>query len=347
MVRQHGMESSEGELELGLWLRQRRIARGLKQHVAAERAGRSGRWLIDVENGHVQPKFGDLLRLADVLGADLAEAPGVRRPRTAPDGGKLPGEEGSEAKRREFLGWIAAAAGSAALVDVERLASPSVNAAWLRDAEIVSTGLAEQRSAVEAVTLLPAVLGHLSSLEGMLPSTAEVAAKTALLAGNLLMRTRAGQAYRCFAMAESLGSPTVVAKSMNGRATLQGRRRDRSGALTLQDEAVARLGTAASVLRAGLLARRAELHAEAASDTAAMRDLESAERALNGSYEWWYFDPRTPVELGAYRGVVLSSLGRHQEAADTLTWVLERMDPSKVMWRATVVADRDAALARL
>jgi hypothetical protein len=30
-----------------------------------------------------------------------------------------------------------------------------------------------------------------------------------------------------------------------------------------------------------------------------------------------------------------------------LTWVLGRMDPSKVMWRATVAADRDAALAQL
>ncbi len=56
--------------------------------------------------------------------------------------------------------------------------------------------------------------------------------------------------------------------------------------------------------------------------------------------------PRGAVELAAYRGVVLSSLGRHG-AADALTWVLDRMDASKVMWRATVAADRDTALARL
>ncbi len=58
-------------------------------------------------------------------------------------------------------------------------------------------------------------------------------------------------------------------------------------------------------------------------------------------------DPRTPVELGGFRGVVLSRLDRHHEAAEAFTWVLERMDPSKVMWRATVAADRDAALAQL
>lgn len=57
--------------------------------------------------------------------------------------------------------------------------------------------------------------------------------------------------------------------------------------------------------------------------------------------------PRGAVELAAYRGAVLSTLGRHQEAADILTWVLDRMDPAEVMWRATVAADRDAALARL
>ena len=57
--------------------------------------------------------------------------------------------------------------------------------------------------------------------------------------------------------------------------------------------------------------------------------------------------PRGTVELAAYRGAVLSSLARDREAADTLTWVLGRMDPGKVMWRAAVAADRDAALARL
>src|SRR5215471_6807482 len=122
MIPQHRMGSSDENRELGLWLRQRRIERGLKQHVAAERAGLSRRWLSDVENGHLQPKFADLLRLVDVLGADVTEAPGVRRARTVPKARKLPEEEGSDTKRREFLGWIAAAAAVAGTADVERLA---------------------------------------------------------------------------------------------------------------------------------------------------------------------------------------------------------------------------------
>jgi len=56
--------------------------------------------------------------------------------------------------------------------------------------------------------------------------------------------------------------------------------------------------------------------------------------------------PRGAVELFTYRGALLSTLGRHREAADALTWVLERMDRSKVMWRAAVAADRDAALTQ-
>jgi transcriptional regulator with XRE-family HTH domain len=356
MMIPRGMGSSEGDRELGLWIRRRRLERGLKQHVLAERAGMSGRWLLDVENGRLQPKFADLLRLVEVLRADITEVPGVRRSRAEANARRLPAEEGTESERRQFLGWIAAAAGAAALVDVERLASPLIDAAWLRDAEVVSSGLAGQREAVEAAILLPPVLGHLASLESMLPASAELTARTAVLAGDLLLgyrapigvrtRQRLGDAYRCFVLAESLGSPAVVAKAMNGRATLHDQRGDLSLALALQDEALRRR-TAARTALAWLLARRAELHAKVGSDSVALRDMDSAEGALDGPEDWWSMGPRGTVELAAYRGVVLSSLGRHREAADTLTWVLDRMDSSKVMWQATVAADRDAALARL
>lgn len=350
------MAVSQDDRELGLWIRQRRLERGLAQHVLAERAGLSRRWLVDVENGHLQPKFADLLRLVEVLGADLTEVPGVRRSRTAPAGRNLAGEEGAEVKRREFLGWIAAAAGAAAVVDLERLASPIIDAAWLADAEMVSLGLAGQREAVEAAVLLPAVLGHLASLEAALPASAELTARTAVLAGDLLLgyrapigartRQRLGEAYRCFVMAESLGSPAVVTNSMNSRATLYDQSGDLASAVALQDEAVRRgVGTRANM--ACLLARRAELRAKAGDDTAALHDLDGAERTLDAAHDWWFDNPRSAVELGGYRGFVLSTLGRHRDAADALTWVLDRMDPGKVMWRATVAADRDAALAQL
>lgn len=351
MMAAHGMGKSETD-DLGLWIRRRRLDRGLTQLVTAERAGLSRRWLVDVEGGRIQPKFADLLRLVDVLGADLMEAPGVQRRSQPPGARKLPGQEGIETKRREFLGWIAAAAGSAALVDVERLASPVADATWLRDAEIVSMGLAAQRSSVERDALLPAVLGHMASLESMLPASAELAARTALLAGLAAVRPsgrgRSAHAFRCYVLAQSLGSPSVAAKAINGQAMLCSRAGDLSRALTLQDEAVALSAKGPHpTLRAGLLARRAELLAEAGQDAAAMRDLDAAERVVGAAYEWWHLDPRTSLELAAYRGAVLGRLGRYLEAAETLTWVLERMEPSKVTWRATVATERDAALAQL
>jgi HTH-type transcriptional regulator / antitoxin HipB len=296
MIVEHGMGSSDGDRELGLWIRQRRFERGLKQHVLAERAGLSRRWLVEVENGRLQPKFSDLLRLVEVLGADLMEAPGVRRSRPGADVRKLPAEEGEEARRREFVGWIVAAAGSAALVDIERLASPFVDADWLRDAESVSAGLAAQREAVEAGVLLPAVLGHLAALEAVLPASAKLTARTALLAGDLLLgyrapigtrtRQRLGEAYRCFILAESLGSPALVANAMNSRATLYDQRGDLSVAIALQDEALRRGATARANI-ACLHARRAELYAKDGRHAAAMRDLEHAEQALGRPHDWW------------------------------------------------------------
>lgn len=340
------MVSSHGDRQLGLWVRQRRIERGLTQHVLAELLGRSQRWLVDVEAGSLQPKFVDVLGLVDALRADITEVPGASRARRPPDPRKLVGQEGDETNRRDFLGWIATAAGSAALVDVERLTSQVVDTAWLAEADLVTAGLDAQRSAVAAASLLPAILGHLASLEGRLPASADATAKAALLAGNQLMETQPGLAYRCFVLAESLGTATVRAKSMNGRAALYGRNGDLPHALSLQEEAIGLLGRTSPMLCAALLARRAELHAEMGHDAAAMRDLDAADRAMTGQYEWWYGDPQTPAELGAYRGAVLTTLGRYGEAADTMTWVLDRMDPSKVLWRAAVSADRDAALAR-
>jgi hypothetical protein len=98
---------------------------------------------------------------------------------------------------------------------------------------------------------------------------------------------------------------------------------------------------------ARVFAHRAEWHASNGGDAAAMRDLDSAESTLAGPEDLWSMSPRGAVELAAYRGAVLTTLGRHREAADALTRVLERMDRSKVMWRAAVAADRDAALAQL
>jgi len=54
-------------------LRNLRMARGLKQIVAAERIGRSEHWLVDLEAGKVDPRLSDVAALAALYRTDLAE----------------------------------------------------------------------------------------------------------------------------------------------------------------------------------------------------------------------------------------------------------------------------------
>jgi len=57
--------------DLGEQLRNLRIARGLKQTVAAERIGRSEHWLVDLEAGKVDPRLSDVAALAALYHTDL------------------------------------------------------------------------------------------------------------------------------------------------------------------------------------------------------------------------------------------------------------------------------------
>jgi 8-oxo-dGTP pyrophosphatase MutT (NUDIX family)/DNA-binding XRE family transcriptional regulator len=67
---------------LGEQLRSLRIARGLKQTVAAERIGRSEHWLVDLEAGKVDPRLSDVTALATLYHTDLVELfRGPRKPR--------------------------------------------------------------------------------------------------------------------------------------------------------------------------------------------------------------------------------------------------------------------------
>jgi tetratricopeptide (TPR) repeat protein len=257
-------------------------------------------------------------------------------------------ETEGDTRRREFLTLLATMAGSSLSgIDLERLAPPEADSRWLEGAESVSAALAAEGQHIEASSLLPAFLGHLRSLESGLPATGELTARTTVVTGIALSNAgRRAVAYRAYALAIALGSDPVKAKALNGQARVHEVRDDRPAALAHQDEAI-RLASGAPRLRAGLLARRAELHAVGSDDLAALRDLEAAQRDMTGTFEWFYDVPENDVELGAYRGCVLATLGRHREATEAFEWVLARMDPSKVLWRARVAADRDAVLMQL
>jgi len=125
---------------------------------------------------------------------------------------------------------------------------------------------------------------------------------------------------------------------------------DSAHALAHLDEAATAAGhqiQTPSRLRVTVLARRAEERAAAGDATGVVRDLEAAHESLAIPSEGIYFGPRNEVELGALRGACELLLGQHRQAVTTLHATAERMDPSLVAWRAAVLADQGAALARM
>jgi transcriptional regulator with XRE-family HTH domain len=107
-----------GDRALGHRIRRFRNELGLSQQVTAHRIGRSGRWMIQVENGRADPNYGDLVNLAEVLevGIDAlvldprAATASGRAVKTAGDAGIMswdawigPADRSDAMKRRRFL----------------------------------------------------------------------------------------------------------------------------------------------------------------------------------------------------------------------------------------------------
>jgi transcriptional regulator with XRE-family HTH domain len=356
-----GIDSMEGDNEFGLWLRKRRLERKLTQGQLGDLADLSRRWLVEIEAGRAEPTFSAGLRLIDALDADVTDVPGLSRyrSRARPSAAKLASE--ADTNRRELLQGVLAALTGADLIDLERLASivsaSQPDAITVREAEAVTALLKAQWYTMRPAALLPSASTHLAALKSRLPGSRDlcsVAGWTALLAGALLGKVhRRGDAYSQYALAEALareaGDSALLATVLVKRRGLVYWRRGGNGdphrALDLLGQAEATVGPAAPpLLRTVILATRAEDRATVGDETGCLRDLEAAEAALQPSADH-SFGPRAPAELGAVRGACESLLGRHQDAVETFDWALREMDPAFAAWRATVAADREAALA--
>jgi transcriptional regulator with XRE-family HTH domain len=352
------------ESDFGLWLRKRRLERELTQRELADLSGLSRRWLVEIEASRAEPTLSAALRLIEALGADIRDVPGVSRSRarSVVVRGKL-GSEEAEARRRELLLRTLALLVGSNVADVERLeslataASARVDPVAVRDAEAVTALLMGEWYRMSPAALLPAAAGHLAMLRNGLPGSAElssVAGWTACLTGHLLAKLdRRGDAYAHYALADSLardaGDSNLRASTLVVRRGLCSWRRTgepRRG-LEFLAEAEATAGpTAPPLLRTVILATRAEDRATVGDEVGCLRDLEAAGAALSRPSADHFFGPRAPAELGAIRGTCESLVGRRREAVETFDWVLREMDPALVSWRATVAADREAALAR-
>src|SRR4030088_3321637 len=150
------------ETNLGLWLRKRRLERGLTQRELADLSDLSRRWLVEIEAGRAQPSLSAALRLIAALGADLSEVPGVPQARTRSGAvtRKLSSEE-AEARRRELLLGSWALLVGPSVVDLERVAcmatvatGPSFDAASVREAEAVTALLIAESYRTQPAGLL-------------------------------------------------------------------------------------------------------------------------------------------------------------------------------------------------
>ena len=118
---------------------------------------------------------------------------------------------------------------------------------------------------------------------------------------------------------------------------------DRRRGFKLVSEAAATISPASPpLLRTLVLARMAEEHAAVGDAAEFEQYMAQAEAAVRPGDHW--YGPRDPAELAAIRGTSELLLGRHGDAAETLTWTLARLDPSAVNWRAVITGDRDRAL---
>jgi transcriptional regulator with XRE-family HTH domain len=365
MMIDHRASMSRRDVRIGDWVRRWRTRRGMTQACLADRIGRSTRWLVNVESGRCGPRLWDVVAIAGVLETTLDELlPAPQRPAGTGAATRKQGREDMETNRRELLAALAALACTGSF-DVERLAAlaphpEAMDGAVLTDLEAVTSGLLAQWYTVSPSALLPAAAGHLDVLRSLLPGPLGLATRlasatgsAALLAGHLLLKVdRVGPAFANHSLATSLareagdGDLEALSLALQGSGFYSQRRLgDPQRYLALLDraEALAR-STRWPLLRTTTLALRAEARAAGADEAGCLRDLEVAEAALPASGVHAY-GPRTPVELAAVRGSCELLLGRRREAVRTLTWTLERMDPTAASWRALVAADRDAALA--
>ncbi len=106
-------------------------------------------------------------------------------------------KEEDDTERRAFLAFLAAT--GAGLIDLERLAAPAVDAAYLHDAEALTTALLGQWYAATPAVLLPPALAHLRGLQRALPGPAaleNLTGRTALLVGHLFDKAWPGSGRR-------------------------------------------------------------------------------------------------------------------------------------------------------
>lgn len=346
--------------ELGERIRACRARRGLTTGLLAGLVGRSVQWLERVERGEVDIRFSDLVELSGALCVrvtDLLEEP-FRSPDA--DGIVRPRDEAG-VRRRHFIQYMAAV-GGAGLLDWERLAAAlrdprRVDEGLFDDLAELTRGYARRVQEVAPNHLLGLVARHLDVLRlltadlpdgGLKRRFLVVASDTATIAGWLSSRLdNRGDARRYCGLAQDLaaeaGDGCRRAQALVIASDLA---EDGIGAISLLDEAERAAGSWSSpLLRAWVLARRAEEHAILGAAAASDRDIERAEHSFasvqppaDGLLSGW-----DAARMAGYRGACAVSLRRAAEAARVLERAIAASPPDQVANRAKFLTNLGAA----
>jgi transcriptional regulator with XRE-family HTH domain len=274
------------------------------------------------------------------------------------------GETIDDVDRRDLLKYGLGLAASAVLVDWERLASVGADPRYLDgsvidDLQELGWEFGRRSHSMAPAALLPTTQHHMLRVHALVRDAAAeqhrrrliaVLGETAAVAGRLAYQLdNRGDAEAYYGLAERCGleaqSSTLRAHAYVGLSYLSstvargGAETDRR-ALSLLDHA-ADSGQGSPVLRAWILARRAEEHAARGDRIAAERDLVEAQVALDRatSDERGLLSEWGQPWLDGYRGNVYLLAGQAALAEEVVTAALARIDPTLLYQRSALLSD--------
>lgn len=353
--------------KIGRRIRQLRDRRGLSQDNLADFAGRTGRWLSDVENGRAVPHIVEINGIALALRVDplvvLCRAPiptqlldqGTGTQHVKARDGEI-GQDEDDVNRRQFLKTGAVIALSPAL-DVR-------GRGVLDELEGMTRDYAQRSRIVPPALLLGPVEGHLQTFRRALGSVGKrriysSAGEAAVLVGRLAQYLdQWGVSHQALSWAQGLaresGDGTLMAHALGTMSGLHsgiprgGRGGDVEKAISILNAAVLAAGRHAPAdMRSWLLARRAEELAVAGRARSARRDLDLAARALAEVTrpDDGFFRHLSAAWLGGYRGNCERLLRQPGQAVEALEGALQSISPAHASSRSGVLADLAAAYA--
>jgi transcriptional regulator with XRE-family HTH domain len=365
--------NSPGNTRFGDRLRQARIRAGLSQEQLAHLAGMSVWWLGRIEAGAKEPHLSHLLALFDALGRRECLTWLVTGVAVATS----PKEE--ELKRREFMLSVAAAAlpatlSSPMILDLERLASPSLEPSVLTELEALTAQFARLRPVLAPREWLPMAEAHLAGLRSRLDVRSSgplqrrllsiIAGTSALCGWTCLMAERRQDARSFLDYGERLAreaqdQDTVVlllllrADLLSAVPTggLQGfpdqARTQLDQAMTLTSP------TTAASLRAHVTLRAAEEHAYVGDEMQALRLLDTGCAVAARHRPGEAGHPLRPIVADnlttfadRFRGSALRLLGKNGEAVDLLQAIAASELPRVPAGQPMLLADMGAAYAQ-